>query len=483
MNRIPTLDGWRGIAVVLVLVALCFAAIHALRSTPAFPLDDGYITLHSAQSLHAGFDRNYPGVSPLYGATSAPFLGLVYLLLFPLPPLIALDVACWLGVLCYCLGLLQISRAMRLSTRDSALLCLLGLTASYVPYHVLNGLETSWALAGVAWTLALASGSSRWWPWAAAAAGTTASIRPDLLPFAVIVVLTLAAKQYRRSGLSWHVVLLFAVSLLPIALCAAWYLHATGVPFPETGVAKQAFFAETGLPWMDKTLTESTSFLAFLFSAGFLCMACRQLFRSTLGRGMALFAGIFCLSIYLQIPGAMGWNRSRYPVILIPILIWALADQLRIDHRARRILHLSLIYSLAFAIVAINLYVRDCRRYGGGLREVASWCTRNLPTGSTLLVHDAGYIAYATPFRITDMVGLKTPEAISLNRAITLPSVGEQRSVAVSDLARDRGADYLIVLDGWPPTLDLVSEMRGLKWKVEPLHTEGIYHVFRLSAP
>ncbi len=481
--RSRTLDGWRSVAILAALFTICFATVHILRPTPTFPLDDGYITLHSAQAMHAGFDRNYPGISPLYGVTSAPFLGLVYLLLFPLSPLAALDVACWLGVLCYCLGLLRMARALRLLPRDSALLCLLGLTTSYVPYHMLNGLETSWALAGIAWTLALVSDSSRWWLCAAAAAGTTASIRPDLLPFAGIVVLILAAKLYRQRGLSWHLALVFAVSLLPIALCMAWYLHATGVPYPQTGFAKQAFFAQNAAPWITKILTESATLLFFFLSVGVLCVSSRQLFRSTLGRGMLLFAGVFCLSIYLQFPGAMVWNRSRYPVILVPILIWALADQLRIDRSARRILNLSLTYSLFFAILALNLYVRDCRKYDGGSREVASWCNRNLPAGSTLLVHDAGYIAYGTPFRVVDMVGLKTPSAIPLNRAITLPSLGKLRSIAVSDLAREYHTDYLVILDGWPFTLNLVPELRSLGWKVEPLKTYGMYRVYRLTFP
>jgi hypothetical protein len=469
--------------VVFAVVALCCAAFYATHPVSVFPLDDGYITLHSAQALHAGFDRNYPGVSPLFGTTSAPFLGLVYLLLFAFQPLIVLDLACWIGVLFYCLGLVRIGRTFHLPLRDCALICFLGVTASYVPYHLVNGLETAWALAGIAWTLALASDSSRWWTWAAAAAGTTAGIRPDLMPFAAIVALILAARVYRQRGLSLHAAVIFAASLLPIALCAAWYFHATGIPFPQTGIAKKAFFAQTGWPWRVKILTESISFSAFLLSAGFLCIACRQLFRTALGRGILLFIGVFYLSIYLQFPGAMSWNLGRYPVVLIPIMVWALADWLREDRSARRLLHYSLTYSLIFMIVPVYLYVRDCRLYGEGLRDVATWCIRNLQSNSTLLVHDAGYIAYATPFHIVDMVGLKTPAAIPLNQALTLPSAGRLRSVAVADLARKSGVEYLILLNDWGPTFYLVPEMRNLQWKVEPLRTEGMYYVFRLTAP
>jgi hypothetical protein len=60
-----------------IAVAIAYIAMRMLHPMPIFPLDDPYITLHSTQVLHWGFDPNYPGISPLYGTTSAPFLGLV----------------------------------------------------------------------------------------------------------------------------------------------------------------------------------------------------------------------------------------------------------------------------------------------------------------------------------------------------------------------------------------------------------------------
>src|ERR1700758_1323589 len=86
-------------------VVCAYAVMHLVRARPAFPLDDPYIALHAAQVLHWGRDPNFPGVPALYGVTSAPFLALLYLLLFVLPPLFALDAACWMGVLAYVLGL------------------------------------------------------------------------------------------------------------------------------------------------------------------------------------------------------------------------------------------------------------------------------------------------------------------------------------------------------------------------------------------
>src|SRR5690349_19048294 len=59
----------------------------------AFPLDDAYITLHNAQVLWSGSDRNYPGVPALMGATSPVHLALVAGLMLVFDPLVASFVA------------------------------------------------------------------------------------------------------------------------------------------------------------------------------------------------------------------------------------------------------------------------------------------------------------------------------------------------------------------------------------------------------
>jgi hypothetical protein len=96
-------------------------------------------------------------------------------------------------------------------------------------------------------------------------------------------------------------------------------------------------------------------------------------------------------------------------------------------------------------------------------------------------VHDAGYIAYSTHFRTIDFVGLKTPEAISLNRRYTWPSAGAQRAVAVSHIAHDTQAEYLIVIQIWPEVVSVPQQMRSLGWYVDPLRTVGAYKIFRLT--
>src|SRR3990172_3570435 len=64
---------------VLLLLLLLIGLILHLRSTeyPFLPVDDAYTTLHNAQVMRAGEDRNFGTTPPLSGATSAPPLLLV----------------------------------------------------------------------------------------------------------------------------------------------------------------------------------------------------------------------------------------------------------------------------------------------------------------------------------------------------------------------------------------------------------------------
>jgi hypothetical protein len=468
------------------LLLICFAAIRMVRPVPVFPLDDGYIVLHSAQVLHSGFDQNYPGVHPLFGTTSAPFLALVSLLLFFLQPLTSLTVACWLGVVVYAIGLRWLGHIFNLDRFKSRSIVALGLLSSYMLFHFWNGLETSWALAAITWTLALASDDERHWPLAAFAAGISASLRPDFLPFAALVTLVLLVKTYRARRYA-RATLIVAALLAPIFICALWYFQATGLPFPQTGIAKKYFFAETSAPLSYKLYSEFQGLLGFLLSIGPLLFFVPQLFRSALGKAMLLFIGVFCLSILMQFPGAMGWNYYRYPIVLIPILLWAMADSLssRADPALKRskraLVWISLVYSLCTATVALRSYISDSRFMGNGFQDTASWCEKNLPPDATLLIHDAGYIAYATHFHLVDMVGLKTPSAIPLNREFTWPSAGTLRSTAVSRLADANNAGYLILLDDWPPTETLVSDLTGLGWNVALMHDNGAYKVLKIT--
>lgn len=473
-------------------VVCAYAVIHLVRARPVFPLDDPYIALHAAQVLHWGRDPNFPGVPALYGVTSAPFLALLYLLLFVLPPLLALDAACWLGVLAYVLGLVRLGRQFGLRRGENVALVVVGLVASYVPFHLLNGLETSWAFASVTWTLALGSGDRRNWKWSALLAGVTASIRPDLFPFALLVVAALTYKVYRaeenkRRAAAWGAAFLL-LALLPGVPWMLWYWHATGVPYPQTGVAKRYCLATAKQPWVDKVSTEGMIWVLYLISCGPVVVALARAWKQPLAKAVVAFIAVFVAAVYVQFPPAMIWNWFRYPIVLTPMMVWAMAIGLRqadveLRQRAARLLRVGLMYSLVLSPVSIYTYVRECRYYDGGLRDLVAWCRQNLPADARLMVHDAGYLSYATDYHLIDLVGLKTPEAVALHREYTWPSAGADRAKAVAALAVDTRAEYLVIVRNWVIMNELPDELRRLGWKVDPMRADGAYRVYRLTAP
>ncbi len=473
-----------------LIVVCAYIAMHMVQARPVFPLDDPYITLHSAQVLHWGHDPNFPGVSALYGVTSAPFLLLLYLLLFVMSPLHALDAACWLGVLAYVSGLVRLSRQFRLKPIESVLLAGLGLIGSFIPFHLLNGLETPWAFAAVTWALALSSGDRDNWEWAALAGGIGASIRPDLLPFALLLALALTYQVYKTEGdldtVRKSAALFVLFALLPIVLCAAWYYEATGTAHTLTATAKHYLVLEAAISPAKTLLLELQVIAVYLLSCGPLFVAMVRVWRYPIAKAIVLSLVLTILIAHLQFPFALYLNHYRYLIVFVPAMVWATGMVLK-DGRGRwhgrGLLYGSVVYSLLWLQVPISLYRLDCWFYDGELHLVAEWCTSNLPRNATVMVHDAGYISFASDFRLVDLVGLKTPEAIALNKRYTWPSRGARRNEAVAALAQRTNAQYLIARRTWDIMAAVPDGLRELGWKVDPLRMDGEYCVYRITPP
>ena len=84
------------------------------------------------------------------------------------------------------------------------------------------------------------------------------------------------------------------------------------------------------------------------------------------------------------------------------------------------------------------------------LRYLPDWPRDNLPSGSKVLIHDAGLIAVKTDLRLTDVVGLKSPSSVAALRR----HPGD-RAAALSEIAR--GHHYLVELPNW----NLAEELRS----------------------
>ena len=94
------LDRWQiGVAAVAALVAACWAV---WIGSPAFPLDDAYISQHSAEALLRNEEWRFVGSAPLQGVTSIAHVAVLALfgLLMPIP--IAQMLLACLAFIAYC---------------------------------------------------------------------------------------------------------------------------------------------------------------------------------------------------------------------------------------------------------------------------------------------------------------------------------------------------------------------------------------------
>jgi hypothetical protein len=406
-------------------------------------------------------------------------------------PVQALSVACWIGLLFYALGLLRLTRVLELRSHEQWLLVVVGLITAPIPVHWLNGLETSCALAAVTWTLSFVAGKSSCWLAAALFAGVSASLRPDLLPFALLMTGLLTWQSVRSSepkdGMIRALTMAFAVAA-PILVCGFWYFHLTGSPIPLTGVAKRYFFAENHEALTLRLVEMVCQLVLFVVGIGPLALTLVWMGKSALGRMMLAVWALFVIALFLQFPDQFCVNEFRYPVVLIPTLLWGIGWTLKntVPGRRRwgeRLMYACAVYAVLMLPVCFHFYSSERAFFEAGQRPVARWCEQHLAPGTSILVHDAGYLAYSTGFHTIDFVGLKTPAAIALNRQYTWPSGGRDRDVAVSKLASASGARYMVLNSHWGPVIPLAAQLRALGWKVELLGSEGAFQIFRITPP
>lgn len=480
-----------------VVVILCILYCR-MPGSSGFTLDDGYISLHNAQVLHWGKDPNFANVPPLAGATNAPYVMLLYLLLFALPPLVALQTASWLGVLCYSLGMIAMGKAFRLSSLATAAVACIGLAAGKVPYHLLNGLETGMAMGLMAWIFALVKNNTVWSRRGAALlCGLAPFLRPELVALSALVLVAIFLHDFfQQDHRGWEqfsqtvrrfmpLLLLAGVAAIPWML---WYGLSTQALIAQSIEAKRLFFAEGCHPAGYRWFVTITSIRFFVAVVGFLVFSLVFLVRQNLGRCVLLFVPVFVLAYYERFPGALIYNWGRYTYILVPILIFGLISGLGdrsvwVRRAAYGLLGLACLQTAISFPEHWKLVLRDRDTFTQSVRSVADWTNSHLPPDATVLVHDVGYISYATKFHLVDFVGLKTPSSIEYHRSVTWGTCGAGRVVAVSEIARRANPQYLILMDDWDGNFKISAGLRELGWGLDEMAALPLYRVFRLTPP
>ena len=126
------------------------------------------------------------------------------------------------------------------------------------------------------------------------------------------------------------------------------------------------------------------------------------------------------------------------------------------------------------------------------MRKVAQWSQAHVPVGSTIILHDAGYMAFATNFHLIDMVGLKSAIAIPVHRRLTFPTAGAERGDAIVDIveAANPRPQYLIDIKYWEVKFGILNSFEKRGWTLTPLYESPsppdtpplyIYRVYSLT--
>jgi hypothetical protein len=477
-----------GLAVLLAAVAF-----YATYGTPVFPLDDAYITLHNALVLTSGTDLNFPGTPALAGSTSVIHTVLVALLSLLIRPTWAMATLSWLAILLYVFGLLRLAQQFRLPAMLQAVFIIYGVSIGRMPHHLLNGLETGLAMAAVVWAIALGTESA---PrrLTMLVCGLLPFIRPEL---AVISVGMWAVQGIRRRRLGDGWLRSFAIdSAVAMAAALPWVILLwinTGTPLVNTIAAKRAFYAETAYPWDARLRTTGIGVAVFAYAVGWGIVLLAMLMGDSVGWVGLAFVMALLASMFYSLPHATVFYEGRYMYLIVP---WILYGGVQLWKRSHGRMRFAVLALMAVLTLDNFLYTPQYWRHylnasnftRNQLDGIAQLCKANVPANARIMVHDIGYISFATRFQLIDAVGLKSPVAVTLHERFTVPTGGDNRKQAIHELALATHPDYLVVLNDWDDSYDITKGLRENGWhldRVQPLldRRRAAYSLYRMEMP
>ena len=280
-----------------------------------FRLDDGYIVLNNAHALFAQ-DKNFPDTPALYGSTSLLHTFAAALMGALLGPEQGLMVLAWIAIALFGLAILELARDAGLPKSVRFLVAATAITTGDLVRVHLNGLETTLAMAVVAWLIVLHRRESAVLPFLAAAAPF---VRPELFLLSGLLMADVVLKDLPKGNLSktiWSVVV-FVALLSALLILQVW---TSGSLLPTTGSAKNYFFDTLQ---SDPLVSSGAGLLRtrnFLVGMGlqtlfFLVLLNRRFFV------YLLFALAFLGYFIVFQPNIIYQNYYRYLYVLIPFFV------------------------------------------------------------------------------------------------------------------------------------------------------------------
>lgn len=477
-------------AIGLVWIA-CQIIVFRMLGDFAFPLDDAYIVLHNAQVLTGG-DRNFAGVPPLIGSTSLLETLAAALLLTVLSGPLTLWLLAWLGILAAATGFHQLAGNLGCARGTRLAIVAAALLAGQPLLVMLNGVETGWAVAAAAWALGLTAAPriGRRLPMLCA---VLPFVRPELGALAVFLMVDqgwrryLASSDFRAGAREFGVDIVVAAAITLPLLSVQWL--GSGTLIPNTAAAKQYFYATAQLPLATKIAVVVQVMIQFGLILGPLFVALFIVQTRIARLGSLLVAAVLVSHVwFLPIGGYI--NDYRYLYIFIPVMAANLASALNGRKTAwRKFAVAVMVSSVAWNLITLapttQTYIMHAKDKLATMDGLVAWVRSNLSNGELLLIHDIGYLAWATDQPMNDLVGLKSPQNIDIHRQFTTYGpFGLAEST--EQIALRSGARILVVSWGWEPKLQIAEGLRLRGWTLQPMPNQSKlygYDVYRLSPP
>ena len=406
------------------------AALGPALALRGFTVDDALIPARYAAHLAHGLGYRFNALGPVTDGITP--LGFPYLLA-PFAqggPLAALAAAKAIGIAAWTIAAAVLAMAVqRVSASRLRFLALL-LVACSAPLAAWSaaGLETGLAAALAALAVALPQlGFVRA---GAAAAGLTAALRPEALPWALVV-----AAAPPPAELSWGpVARKIKIRALRVALAAAPFLLVVAVRaavfgrvVPLSVLAKPSDLAH-GAPY---------ALVCFLYT-GPLAIVAPLAWRRLDGWGRGLCAAVFVHFAAIALAGGDWMPLSRLTVVALPTVVLAAAHLASVAAPAATAVRLAL--ALAGQIVQIVLVGPSVVAHVGAERLRVIDELRPALVGSTVVAAlDVGWVGAATDATLVDLAGLTDPDIA------VLPGGHTSKALPVR-LLDARGVDTLVLL-------------------------------------
>ena len=463
LNRKKTSIGlFISATIAVLLVCLFYLQTMARWTYAGFPLDDSWIHIEYARSIHEGRPWEYSPGYPSTGATS-PLWAILLSLLFFLSsePTSLISQVYFISTILFIASAFLASIIVRDYTKSNlfAHLSIVGFVLTpRGAWLMLSGMESPLFILLI--LVGIYNADKPGWKYdlfMGVIGGLLFLTRPEGVFFLIVGLPIRLLTTWKGHELNLRRLLSFGTSLLlACAIVVPWIMHCisvTGYPLSDTFYAKSGAISLSSITIWNEFW--AATFREFPFTIIGLFGGILLIFK---GKSYAWIFLITMLIVYFtSIPYAVLVNNARYmtPLIFLLTIISVTVVGVLIDQLWKNPpnLKIDLSYSLAATILILIIlvpttpaFVRQADFFGNSVKNInemqvtiGQWIYENTPPDAKFAIFDAGAIRYFGNRTVFDLAHLVTPELAHGNFTIH----------ETFEWLRDRGCNYTTSWRDW----------------------------------